>query len=113
MKIKNLIEYSDFERIDIRTGTIVDAIEFKKAKKPAYKLFIDFGDLGLKKSSAQITDHYTADDLVGNQVLAVVNFPPMQIADFMSECLVLGVIGKKGVILLTTEQKTPNGLPVA
>ncbi len=112
MKIKDLIAYSDFEKIDIRTGTIVDAIVFDKAKKPAYKLFIDFGDLGLKKSSAQITDQYSADDLVGNQVLAVVNFPPLQIADFMSECLVLGVLGTRGVILLTTEQKTPNGLAV-
>lgn len=109
---KPLIEFSDFEKVDIRTGMIVDAIEFENAKKPAFKLYIDFGDLGILKTSAQITDHYTIEDLIGNQIIAVVNFPPKQIADFMSECLVLGVLGKKGVVLLSTEQKTPNGLKI-
>ncbi len=112
MKIKPQVAYADFEKLDIRTGTIVDALAFEKAIKPAYKLYIDFGDLGLKKSSAQITDRYSAEDLIGNQVLAVVNFAPRQIADFMSECLVLGVLDKDGTVLLTTEGKTPNGLAV-
>ncbi len=109
---KPLVEFADFEKLDIRTGMIVDAIPFEKAKMPAFKLYIDFGDLGILKSSAQITDHYSIDDLIGNQIIAVVNFPPKQIADFMSECLVLGVLGKKGVVLLITEQKTPNGLKI-
>ncbi len=111
-KKKPLITWEDFEKLDIRTGTIADAIAFEKARKPAYKLYIDFGDMGLLKTSAQITDVYTPKDLVGYQVLAVVNFPPRQIADFMSECLVLGVLGADGVVLLTTEQKTPNGLQI-
>ncbi|MCA1806589.1 MAG: tRNA-binding protein [Actinobacteria bacterium] len=112
MKTKPHIEWKDFEKIDIRTGTVVDVIDFAKATKPAYKLYIDFGDLGILKSSAQITERYDKLDLVGNQVLAVVNFPPKQIADFMSECLVLGVYDKKGVVLITTAEKTPNGLPI-
>jgi tRNA-binding protein len=110
---KPTITFEDFEKVDLRTGTIVDAIAFDKAQKPAYKLYIDFGDLGVKKCSAQITERYTTDELVGNQVIAVVNFEPKQIADFMSDCLVLGVLAKGGVVLLTTEEKTANGLAVA
>lgn len=108
------ITWSDFEKIDIRTGTITDVQDFPKAKKPAYKLLIDFGEaIGIKRSSAQITVHYTKEELAGRQVLAVINFPPRQIADFMSECLVLGVYDENNaVILLQPEKKTVNGLKV-
>jgi tRNA-binding protein len=112
MSKKPPIEWEDFEKLDIRTGTIVDAIPFENAKKPAYKVYLDLGDLGLLKTSAQITEMYTTDDLIGLQVICVVNFPPKQIADFMSECLILGVYTKKGVVLLGTEQKTKDGLTV-
>lgn len=112
MAIKPRIEWSDFEKIDIRCGTIIEVQTFAKARKPAYKLFIDFGELGILKSSAQITELYTPPTLIGKQVLAVVNFEPKQIANFMSECLVLGVYTKNGVVLLNTETKTDNGLSV-
>ena len=108
------INWSDFEKIDIRTGTIVNAEEFPKAKKPAYKLTIDFGnEIGIKKSSAQITNHYSTQDLLGQQIIAVVNFPPKQIADFISECLVLGVYDQnKEVILLKPQKEIANGLKI-
>ena len=100
----------DFEKLDIRVGTIIDAVTFKKAKKPAYKLEIDFGkEIGIKKSSAQITNLYNIDELKGKQILAVVNFPPRQIADFMSEVLVLGTYSKDGVILITPDKLAENG----
>ncbi|WP_044202120.1 tRNA-binding protein [Flammeovirga sp. OC4] len=107
-----MINWDDFEKIDLRVGTVLRVETFKEVKKPAYKLFIDFGDLGEKKTSAQITDKYTPEKLVGKQVIAVVNFPPKQIANFMSECLVLGAIGKEGVTLLTTDEKVLNGLKI-
>lgn len=108
-----MITWNDFEKIDIRTGTISRAEEFKKARKPAFKLWIDFGELGTKQSSAQITDHYSLDDLKGKQIIAVVNFPPKQIADFMSECLVLGAYTKEGSVnLLEPSFKTENGLKI-
>ncbi|WP_144283149.1 tRNA-binding protein [Chryseobacterium echinoideorum] len=114
MKIKPEISWSDFEKIDIRCGTIISVNDFEKAKKPAYQLEIDFGDLGIKKSSAQITALYKKEDLLGKQILAVVNFPKKQIANFFSECLVLGVYGEntKEVTLLTTSLLSKNGLPV-
>ena len=107
------ISWSDFEKIDIRTGTIVDVEEFPKARKPAYRLKIDFGDLGVRKSSAQITSHYTPDQLINRQIVAVVNFPPKQIADFVSECLVMGVYDEnKNVILLQPGKPVSNGLKI-
>jgi tRNA-binding protein len=98
--------------LDIRTGTIIDAVPFEKAHNPSYKIYIDFGDLGLRKTSAQLTELYEPGDLVGNQVICVINFPPKQIADFSSECLILGVYSPKGVIHLSTQEKTENGLKI-
>lgn len=105
-----MISWQDFEKLDIRVGTILEATVFEKAKKPSYQLIIDFGPLGLKKSSAQITDLYNETELSGKQVIAVVNFPPKQIANFFSECLVLGVYNKNSqVVLLQPSQKVEDG----
>ena len=107
------ISWTDFEKVDIRVGTILEAREFPKARKPAYQLVIDFGELGIKNSSAQITVHYSVSDLVGRQVVAVVNFGPRQIANFISECLVLGVYDEnQDVVLLAPERKLSNGLKI-
>ncbi len=105
------IDFGDFLKVDIRVGRIARAEDFPKARTPAYKLWIDFGpELGEKKTSAQLTRHYTLDQLVGRQVVAVVNFPPKQIADFMSEVLVLGVPDEQGeVLLLQPSQEAPLG----
>ncbi|MBK8563529.1 MAG: tRNA-binding protein [Saprospiraceae bacterium] len=108
-----MITWPDFEKIELRVGTILSAEDFPKAKNPAYQLTIDFGDFGVKKSSAQITKLYQKEDLVGKQVIAVTNFPPKQIANFISECLVLGVVGdEKEVTLLQPERPVPNGLRI-
>ena len=109
-----MINWSDFEKIDIRTGTIIEIIDFPKARKPAYKLVIDFGkELGIKQSSAQITAHYKKEDLLNRQIIAVVNFPPKKIADFTSECLVLGVYDEnKDVILLQPGMPVTNGMKI-
>ena len=108
------ITWNDFEKVEIRTGTIINAEPFPKARKPAYKLTIDFGPAGILRSSAQITLHYESEHLIGKQVVAVTNFPPKQIADFISECLVLGAVQNDGsVILLQTERQTDNGIRVA
>ena len=102
--------FDDFLKLDIRVGTILEAKPFEKARKPAYQLKVDLGDeIGVKRSSAQITDRYTPEDLVGKQVMAVVNFPPRQVADFMSEVLVLGTYSEGGVILITPDQPAKNG----
>lgn len=107
------IAWNDFTKIDIRLGTIIDVQDFPKAKKPAYQLHIDFGPLGIKKSSAQITKHYAKADLIGQQIIAVVNFPPKQIANFISECLVLGVYDENNeVVLLNPSHHTKNGQPI-
>lgn len=105
-----MISWSDFEKIDIRVGTIIEAAAFPRAKNPAYRLTIDFGELGIKKSSAQITALYEPEELAGRQVIAIVNFPPKQIANFFSECLVLGVYTLQNeVVLLQPQQKVVNG----
>src|SRR5580698_2303712 len=104
------IEWEDFAKIDIRIGTIMEVTDFPKAKKPAYRLTIDFGEFGIKKSSAQVTQLYAPEQLVGRQVMAIVNFPPKQIANFFSECLVLGVYtDKKEVVLVGPDRKVGNG----
>jgi tRNA-binding protein len=100
------ITWDDFSKVEIRTGTIIDAVDFAKAKKPAYQLKIDFGALGIKQSSAQITHHYKKEELLGKQVVAVVNFPPKQIANFFSECLVLGVYDTNNQVILLQPDKT-------
>ena len=105
-----MANFEDFIKLDIRVGTIVKAEEFKKARKPAYKLEIDFGEeKGIRKSSAQITNLYAPEELIGKQILAIVNFPQKQIADFLSEVLVLGTYSKDGVILITPDKKANNG----
>lgn len=109
MTRKPQISWADFEKIDIRVGTVLDAQIFAKAQKPAYKLWIDFGRLGTLKSSAQITDLYSTDALIGMQVIAIVNFPNKQIADFMSECLVMGIYTEDGVVLLASRSRVKNG----
>ena len=105
------ITFDDFLKVDIRTGSVVKAEPYPESRKPAIKLWVDFGgDLGIKKTSAQIVAHYAPEDLIGKQVLAVVNFPPRQIGKFMSEVLVLGLPDEKGdVVLLTTDKNVPDG----
>jgi tRNA-binding protein len=107
----NIVEFSDFQKIDIRVGTIIAAENFDNARNPAYILSIDFAELGIKKSSAQITLRYTIEELIGKQILAVVNFKPKQIANIMSECLVLGVYAnsQNDVVLIQPNFDVPNG----
>ena len=108
--MKTEITFEDFLKVDIRTGTIIEVHDFPKARKPAYQIRIDFGALGVRKTSAQITDFYTKEDLLNTQVTAVINFKPRQIANFMSECLILGIYNSDGkVIILKTSQGTKNG----
>ncbi|MBC7511562.1 MAG: tRNA-binding protein [Ferruginibacter sp.] len=105
-----MITWDDFEKIDMRLGTIIAAADFPNARKPSFKLTIDFGELGIKQSSAQITHLYNKQELIGKQIIAVVNFPPKQIANFFSECLVLGVYNQqKEVVLLQPSQPATNG----
>ncbi|MEQ1554204.1 MAG: tRNA-binding protein [Ferruginibacter sp.] len=105
-----MITWNDFEKIDMRIGTIIEVLDFEKAKRPAYKLKIDFGSEGIKNSSAQITVLYKKEELIGKQIIAVINFSPKQIATFMSQCLVLGVYNEdNNVVLLQAERNTTNG----
>jgi tRNA-binding protein len=103
------ISWSDFEKVELRAGTVVQVLEFPEARKPAYKLQVDFGELGLKWSSAQITQHYTKDELLGRQILGVVNFPEKQIANFMSQFLVTGLAENGDIVLTAVERPVPNG----
>jgi tRNA-binding protein len=108
--VKQEITFEDFTKVDIRIGTIIEVNDFPKARKPAYQLIIDFGDLGIKKSSAQITDLYKKEDLINKQITAIVNFKPRQIANFMSECLVIGIYNEDGnVVLLQASKSIKNG----
>jgi tRNA-binding protein len=108
------ITFEDFTKVDLRVGTIIEVNDFPKARNPAYQLTIDFGALGVKKSSAQITSLYKKEDLLNKQIVAVVNFPSKQIADFKSECLILGAVhGSKDVILLNPDERVENGSTVA
>ena len=108
------ISFEDFVKVDIRVGTIIEVNDFPKARKPAYQLHIDFGDLGIKKSSAQITDLYSKEDLLNRQVTSVVNFKPRQIANFSSECLVIGIYNEDGnVVLLQASEQIKNGEQVS
>jgi len=110
--MSNTISFEDFIKVDLRVGTIIEVHDFPEARHPAYQLTIDFGELGIKKSSAQITTLYKKEDLLQRQIVAVVNFPKKQIAKFMSECLVLGAVNANDVILLNPESKVKNGAPV-
>lgn len=113
-KMKEEISFEDFVKVDIRIGTIIEVNDFPKARKPAYQIHIDFGDLGIKKSSAQITNLYSKEDLLNRQITAIVNFAPRQIANFMSEVLVLGVYNEdKEVILLQASKSIKNGEQVS
>ncbi|CAM1365891.1 putative chaperone CsaA [Tenacibaculum soleae] len=106
----NTLTWDDFTKVEMRVGTILTAEIFKEVKNPAYKMQIDFGEFGIKKTSAQITKLYTPDELIGNQIIAVINFPKKQIANIMSECLVLGAVGdNKEVTLISPERNIKNG----
>ncbi|MBV7267798.1 tRNA-binding protein [Winogradskyella luteola] len=111
--MQKIITFEDFTKVDLRVGTIIEANDFPNARKPAYQLTIDFGDLGIKKSSAQITAQYKKEDLVNRQIVAVVNFPQKQIANFMSECLVMGAVKENDVFLLHPQTKVKNGAQVS
>ncbi len=108
------LSWNDFSKVDMRVGTIVEAKSFEQAINPSYQVQIDFGpEIGIKKSSAQITAKYTLEELIGKQVIAVVNFPPKQIANFMSECLLLGAVDSKDVVLLSPDRLVKNGLKIS
>jgi tRNA-binding protein len=108
------ITWSDFSKIDMRVGTIIEINDFPEARNPAYQIHVDFGpDIGVRKSSAQITQRYSKEELLGKQIIAVVNFPKKQIANFMSECLILGAVDGADVILLRPEAEVDNGLKIS
>ncbi|MCX7550211.1 tRNA-binding protein [Xanthomarina sp. F2636L] len=111
--MSDTIQFEDFVKVDLRIGTILEVADFPEARKPAYQLTIDFGDLGIKKTSAQITTLYKKEDLLDKQIVAVVNFPRKQIASFMSDCLILGAVNAENVILLNPETKVKNGTTVS
>ena len=111
---QELLQWQDFEKVEMRIGTILNVEDFPEARKPAYQITVDFGiEIGIKKSSAQITKRYTKEELIGKQIIAVVNFPKKQIGKFMSECLVLGSVGTENdIVLLTSDIKVENGLRI-
>ena len=112
--MKNSLSFNNFEKVEMRVGTIIEVNDFPEARKPAYQLTINFGtEIGIKKSSAQITKRYSKKDLLGKQIIAVVNFPKKQIGKFMSECLVLGSVNEENIVLLTSDLKVENGLRIA
>lgn len=111
--MEKIVTFEEFSKVDLRIGTIIGVREFPEARNPSYQLTIDFGDLGIKKSSAQITALYKEEALLNRQVVAVVNFPKKQIAKFMSECLVIGAVDAKDVTLLNPEVRVPNGSSVS
>lgn len=111
--MNEIISWTDFSNLDMRMGTIIEVTDIPKARNPAYQVKIDFGsDLGIKKSSAQITNLYTKAGLLGKLVVAVINFPKKQIANFMSECLILGAVAEMDVVLLQPDSSVPNGLKI-
>ena len=111
--VKELISFDDFQKVDIRTGTIIEVNDFLKARIPAYQIKVDFGALGIKSSSAQIASLYSKSELINKQVIAIVNFKPKQIANFMSECLILGIQNEKDVVLLHVQNNAENGTKVS
>ncbi len=111
--VKDTITFEDFQKIDLRIGTIIEVKDFEKARVPAYQLKVDFGDLGVKKSSAQLTSLYSIKDLQNKKVIAIINFKPKQIANFMSECLILGIQNGKDVVLLQSQKNAKNGTKVS
>ena len=112
--METTISWEDFSKIDMRTGTVTAVYDFPEARNPSFKLDIDFGpEIGVKKTSAQITEKYDKEDIVGLQVIAVVNFPKKQIANFMSECLILGAVENSSVVLLQPQLTVPNGLKIS
>jgi tRNA-binding protein len=114
MSEKNFIDFNDFAKIEMRVGTILTAELFKEARKPAFKMTIDFGEFGIKKTSAQITKIYKPEDLVGKQIVAVINFPPKQIANIMSECLLLGALEDHDeVMIIQPERQVKNGTKIS
>ncbi len=111
--MKQNLSLNEFLNVEMRTGTIIEADRFEKAKTPAYKIRVDFGEFGIRKTSAQLTKRYSASELIGKQIIAVINFQPKQIADMMSECLILGAIGDEHeVTLISPEQNVKNGLRI-
>lgn len=111
--MEQLLSWQDFEKVDMRIGTIIAVNDFPEARKPAYQLTVDFGtEMGIKKSSAQITKRYAKEELLGKQIVAVVNFPKKQIGNFMSECLVLGSVNEDDIVLLSSDLKVENGLRI-
>ncbi len=111
--MSDTISFEDFTKVDIRIGTIIEVKDFPKANKPAYQLLIDFGSIGIKRSSAQITELYTKEELLNRQITAIVNFKPKQIANFKSECLILGVANNDGdIVLLQASGKAKNGAQI-
>jgi tRNA-binding protein len=111
--MENTLSWPDFEKVEMRIGTIIEAADFPEARKPAFQLTIDFGsEIGIRKSSAQITKRYNKEGLLGKQIVAVVNFPKKQIGKFMSECLVLGSVNEDDIVLLSSDLKVENGLRI-